>query len=676
MSRKPKTQQLLLLLLLMSMFPFSTIQAQRDRESKGRLFLMQQRPRDEVSLITPPRVHARFRTYNGKFNNINENRTDWGAADIILFRELPAEYGSSDPNNALGGAFRPSPRKISNVIIDEPITQFNTRHLSTLVYQWGQFLDHELDLTPTGNTEFVPIKLPANEKIFTEDIPFFRSEFRTQNNSRLRQQINLNTSFIDGSVVYGSDATRARWLRTGESGKLKTSAGNLMPYNTVDGEFGSEIDPTAPSMANDSGGAVKTFVSGDIRASENPVLISIHTLFVREHNRICDRLWRQGMRGDELIFQTARKEVGALIQAITYQEFLPALGINLPSYQGYNDDVRPDIMNTFATAAYRLGHTMVSDDVILADNDCEEVGSGEMELVDVFWTPSLVATYGIDIFIKGASSHDQYETDNKINDVLRNFLFVSASNPVRFGIDLGSLNIQRGRDHGLPDYNTARFFYTGTFARRFSDITPVDSLARQLRDLYGSVNNVDLWVGVLAEQHLPNKSVGPTLNAMLRSQFEKLRDGDFYFYLGDPFLDDDVRRRIKNTTFADVIRRNTDLTNVPHPFITDSCDFQREEGADEIATKVNPANATAIEAGAGIRVYPNPTKDLLNVELGTAVEGTSIKIFSSTGELVRSRIITKQQRLNQISMRDLPAGLYVIKIISNKQTKSVSFTKL
>jgi len=671
MFRKPTMQQVLLLLLLLSMIPTANIFAQRDRKSMGQLFLIQQRPRDEATISTSQNTHLRFRTYNGRFNNIGDRKTEWGAADIILFRELPAAYGSSDPNNSMGGTNRPSPRKISNAVIDEPITQFNTRHLSTLIYQWGQFLDHELTLTPTGSTEYVPIPLPNDEAIFTEDIPFFRSEFRTLPGSQVRQQINLATSFIDGSVVYGSDATRARWLRTGVRGKLKTSAGDLMPYNTVDGEFDSEIDPTAPSMANDSGGTVKTFVAGDVRAAENPVLTSIHTLFVREHNRICDRLIRDGMRGDELIFQTARKEVGALIEAITYQEFLPLLGINLRSYSGYNNDVRPDIMNTFATASYRLGHTMVSDDVILADDDCEEVGPGEMDLVDVFWNPQLVATYGIDIFIKGASSHDQYETDNKINDVLRNFLFVSASNPVRFGIDLGSLNIQRGRDHGLPDYNTARFAYTGTFARRFSDISPVDSIARALRDLYGSVSNVDLWVGVLAEKHLPNKSVGLTLNAMLKSQFEKLRDGDFYFYLNDPFLPDQVRDRIKRTSFADVIRRNTELSNVPHPFITDSCHFEEEASA-----KIAPANRiTAIETASGIRVYPNPATGLLNVDVGNA-EGSSISIFSSTGELVKTRTISKQQRLNQISVKDLSPGMYVIKIITNKETKSVAFTKL
>ena len=141
-------------------------------------------------------------------------------------------------------------------------------------------------------------------------------------------------------------------------------------------------------MANDSSHQVKTFVAGDIRAAENPVLTSIHTLFVREHNRICDSLIRMGMRNDEHMYQIAREIVGDLIEAITYQEFLPALGIMLQLYCGYKDNVRPDIINTFATASYRLGHTMVSDDVLLMDKNCGEVGPGEMDLVEVFFTPS------------------------------------------------------------------------------------------------------------------------------------------------------------------------------------------------------------------------------------------------------------------------------------------------
>ena len=424
-----------LLLVFISM-AITGAYAQRNA-AKGRLFMLEPRPRfNTIALsINPGGRHNKYRSYDGKNNNVLNSQTlTWGAADILLFREMPAVYGPSDPRNAMSGVNRPSARKISNVLIDEPVTIFTTRELSTLVYQWGQFLDHEMTLTPTDTIESVPILLPADEIVFTEAIPFTRSEFRKGAGfqSSVRQQINLNTSWIDGSVVYGSDAKRARWLRTLSKGKLKTSASNLLPYNTINGELTGAIDPTAPSMKNDNGGTTKTFVAGDVRASENPVLTSIQTLFVREHNRICDRLILEGQINDEQIYQIARKEVGALIQAITYQEFLPALGITLRPFSGYRADTRPDIANTFATAAYRLGHTMVSDDVLLIDKDCNDVGPGEMDLISVFWNPQLVADYGIDVFLKGSASHDQYQTDTKINDVLRNFLFGNPNDPVRF----------------------------------------------------------------------------------------------------------------------------------------------------------------------------------------------------------------------------------------------------
>src|SRR5689334_11363205 len=211
---KPTTQQILLLYLL-STISFGSLVAQTEKATKGRLFLVEQQPRTSESQLSNLKIHPLFRTYDGRFNNLDPKKIDFGAANITFFRELPAAYGPSDPNNAMGGVNRPSAREISNVVIDEPITQFNTRHLSTLVYQWGQFLDHEMTLTPTGTTEYVPIPLPPDEKIFTEEIPFFRSEFRTNPGSLLRQQINLNTAFLDGSVVYGSDADRAKWLRTG-----------------------------------------------------------------------------------------------------------------------------------------------------------------------------------------------------------------------------------------------------------------------------------------------------------------------------------------------------------------------------------------------------------------------------------------------------------------------------
>ena len=671
MSRKTILQTAIFFILVPVSFSQSI--AQQSRAVKGNLLVEVTRTSIDPLIVLPVRTRAPNRSINGTNNNISSSsKTNWGAAGITLYREMPSQYGASDPSGAIGGVNRPSPRAISNAVIDEPTTQFNTLHLSTLVYQWGQFLDHDMSATPTGATEYVPIPLPATEKIFTEAIPFYRSDFQMTIDSRgnkVRQQLNMITSFIDGSNVYGSDSKRATWLRTMKNGKMKTSAGNLLPYNTRTGELSGPIDLNAPEMANDSDHHVKTFVAGDDRAAENPVLTSLHTLFVREHNRICDSLIRIGMRNDEQMYQTARKIVGAEIEAITYQEFLPALGIILQPYAGYKDNVRPDIMNSFATASYRLGHTMVSDDVLLRDNNCGEVGPGEFDLVEAFWNPQLVANYGIDVFIKGASSHDQYETDTRINNVLRNFLFVSASSPVRFGIDLGSLNIQRGRDHGLPDYNTARVFYTGRGARRFSDITSVDSLADSLQTLYTSVNNIDLWIGILAEDHLPGKSVGRTLNAMLKSQFENLRDGDFYFYLNDPYLPNAIRDRIKRTKFSDIIKRNTGLSNIAdNAFRTDSC--------DEVPEVTNKAIATEAAPRAEYKIYPNPVRDQLTIDVTGLEKPTSINLVRSDGVLIKSIVPGDGNQLLQVNTTGLTSGIYLVNIITSKGTRSFSFVKL
>src|SRR5439155_16541918 len=118
------------------------------------------------------------------------------------------------------------------------------------------------------------------------------------------------------------------------------------------------------------------------------------------------------------------------------------------------------------------------------NNLCQEVAPGELSLVDVFWTPSAVITYQLESFLKGFAGHTQYETDTRINSVLRNFLFGNPADPTRFGIDLASLNIQRGRDHGLPDYNTIRKFYTGRAATTFSQITSDTAQANKLKKLY------------------------------------------------------------------------------------------------------------------------------------------------------------------------------------------------
>ena len=222
------------------------------------------------------------RTIDGTCNNISDMAfSEWGAADIELLREMPPAYSISDYLNGMGGESRLSPRAISNLVISQTEDIPSARGLSSMVFTWGQFLDHDITLTPEGHTEYAPVLLPDDEPLFTSDIPFFRSEPRANTGiDDYRQQQNIITSWIDASNVYGSEQTRADWLRTFEDGKLKMSEGGFMPYNTIDGEIDGEIDPDAPSMAGDGDGENLVFVAGDVRANEQPGLTSLHTLFV------------------------------------------------------------------------------------------------------------------------------------------------------------------------------------------------------------------------------------------------------------------------------------------------------------------------------------------------------------------------------------------------------------
>lgn len=606
-----------------------------------------------------------YRTIDGTNNNIARTKAEWGATNIALAREIPAEYGATDTKNAMGGTGRPSARQISNAICDEPVTTFSSKNLSTYVYVWGQFLDHDMVLTPSSSTESAPITLPANEPLFTVPISFTRSTiFPGSGINTQRQQMNLNTAWIDGSVVYGSDSIRASWLRSKVNGKLKTSSGNNLPWNTVNGESTGALDASAPSMANDGNHTIKTIVTGDVRGAEHPGITGLHLIFVREHNRICDRLRTQGLTNDEEIYQKARKEIGALIQAITYQEFLPAMGITLNNYSRYNGAVQPDILNSFATAGYRIGHTQVADLLAMRDNNCAVVGGGGVDLIDAFFNLGLMDEFGLESFLKGFATHKQYETDTKINSILRNFLFGSPTAPVRFGLDLAALNIQRGRDHGLPDYNDIRKFYTGTPARTFADITKNTTLAAALQTQYGTIDNIDLWIGILAEDMLPGKSVGKTMHALLKAQFEKLRDGDFYFYKSDPNLPAAIKTQVSNTKLSDVIKRNTTLTNLQsNVFITNPCPGENGEDVNEtpLVAVVENYIQSPVKAKEGVNIYPNPVNDLLNIQL-ESIEGQTLRLTDQYGRVLRTMQTQSGAGYYEMSVSDLPVGVYYLQV--------------
>ena len=374
-----------------------------------------------------------------------------------------------------------------------------------------------------------------------------------------RQQVNEITSFIDASMVYGSSEAVNAALR-GEGGKLKTSAGELLPFE---------------------GDTPPDFIAGDVRANENVGLTSLHTIFVREHNRLVEELAEAHPEYDaERLYQEAKALVEAKIQVITVQEFLPLLlGENpLGDYQGYDPTIDPGIANIFANAAYRVGHTMLSSHILRLEENGDESGFGHLALRDAFFRPDKILNEGgVDPILRGLAAGMSQEIDTRIIDDVRNFLF---GPPGAGGFDLGSLNIQRGRDHGLPSYNEAREAYGLDPVESFDEITGDAEIAEALEDVYGDVDKVDVFAGGLAEDHVPGAVVGELFHAVLTDQFTRLRDGDRFWY-ENRFEEEEVAA-LEETTLAQVILDNTDIGMVQDQVMLSYNRIGGDEGRDQM----------------------------------------------------------------------------------------------
>ena len=486
-----------------------------------------------------------YRTIDGLGNNLSN--TAWGSAGNLLRRDSFGMY--ADGTGAM--MTRASARSISNAVGTQSASlNQNARNLSSMWWQWGQFIDHDFALVHAG-AESAPISVPMGDASFdpfftgTAEIGFTRSEFETPEVGGVRQHANQLTSYLDASAVYGSDSARASALRTGVGGRMATSAGDLLPFNTA-------------GLPNDNatGNPGPLYVAGDTRANEVIGLTAMHTLFVREHNRLAGELEQQHAGwDDERIYQEARRIVGAQMQAITYNEFLPALlgeGA-LSDYTGYSDSTDATLSTEFSTAAYRLGHTMLNGSYLMLNEDRSEHAYGHVELRDGFFSPvDAMEQAGLDPILRGLAFQQANEIDTQVVDDVRNFLF---GPPGAGGVDLLSLNIQRGRDHGIPDFNTLRQAFGLDAVMDFADLTSDPMLAAALAGVYSDVSEIDPWVGLMAEDHLAGASVGETLRAILLDQFERMRDGDRFWYEGDA----ELAGLVGETTLADIILRNTDI---------------------------------------------------------------------------------------------------------------------
>jgi hypothetical protein len=581
-----------------------------------------------LSSLCAPSPAASFtvlplRTLDGSGNNLQ--RPFLGQAGSPYLRIAAPNYADGLGTMTAG----PPPRYVSNRIFnDVGQNLFSENDVSQWGWAWGQFLDHDIGLRDERPAESAPIPFDATDRLeqFRNDlgvIDFARTPAAPGSGiATPRQQLNTVSSYIDASNVYGVDEQRLEWLRTGPvDGSLADNGPSLLL--TRDGYLSRAAArgnvaaaPTMDLFGAEVGHPAQAVVAGDVRANENIALTAIHTLFAREHNRIVAALPRS--LSAETKFQIARRVVGAEIQYITFTQFLPALGVRLSPYQGYDPNVNPGLSNEFAVVGYRA-HSMVHGefDVSVKTGTYSKAAlrrfraagitvkteDGNVELtvpLDLaFGNPSLLHAIGLGPVLKSLGSEREYKNDEQIDNSLRSVLFQvpkpGVANPAACGSpvvnpdcftgvqDLGAIDIQRGRDHGMPSYNELRRAYGLSPKRSFTAITgeatgrlpagksiddphsldfvqlrdasgkivPLGSaaaqedavvgirrttLAARLKAVYGSVGRLDAFVGMLAERHVRGTEFGPLQLAIWRRQFEALRDGDRFFYRNDPAL--------------------------------------------------------------------------------------------------------------------------------------------
>merc|ERR1719399_1256799 len=270
--------------------------------------------------------YERYRRHDGRCNH--KNAPDAGSAMQPLKRLLPPAYdaGGAPRGSNTGGL--PSCRTVSQRVHQSSNNEKDTAHTAAL-FVFGQFLDHDIVLTPKGEQECKcgskdpecfnidlapndPVKLKCFE--FPRSLPFQES----CRGDSSREQFNQGNSWLDLSPVYGSSEKDARNLRAFSGGELKTSVMNNLPF-----DYENVKDPKNP--CRDSS-VCACPLAGDGRAPEQPTLTVMHTIFLRLHNRFAQWLTSLNPQWeDETTYQEARKITIATLQHITMVEYLPAL---------------------------------------------------------------------------------------------------------------------------------------------------------------------------------------------------------------------------------------------------------------------------------------------------------------------------------------------------------------
>jgi hypothetical protein len=463
-----------------------------------------------------------------------------------------------------------SPRLISNLLGAQTASIPNVRSLNEMWLIFGALFTADTGQPITDPAEPLPIPVPTGDPVFdplaqgAADLSFFRT---LGVNIPQREDLNVVNTWFDMSPTYGNDARRDALLRSGLRGRLLSEVGingeELLPtYGYIRSTKPAEA---AAVLANDEFQGFpnrdRFFVAGIPGINVFTFSTVLPTIFLREHNRVAraiDNLkpGEKKLLGlppteepnpsayDEGIFQLARKIVTAEMQAITYQEYLPALGIPLSPYSGYRDTATPDLLSEFTTALFRFPHSMQDAEFFRLNEHGQPIADGNFPVQAGIFNPEIVHSDGVDAIFRGMLAQTAQEIDLKVIDGLRN-----VAVPGLFA-DLLADDIQRGRDRGIPDYNSLRQALGLSPVSGFSALSADPVVLQALETAYPlGIGALDPFVGILAESHTTGSSLGETGRQLFKMQAEKTRDSDRFWYQNQLTFDPRLLQALESLGF-------------------------------------------------------------------------------------------------------------------------------
>jgi hypothetical protein len=278
-----------------------------------------------------------YRTYDGSCNWIKADEISEGQTGTRKSRDYNQHFygdGISKPREG------PNPRAVSNAFFKRNKTLYYEH--TPLLLGLVEFIIHDVTWSQDSTTEFVDVPMPPDEVEFPLNTTFrvWRAAAAPGTGTSTdnpRENVNMATTWMDVSALYGSAEDVASRLRSFKSGKLleqtlitrgTKSPGSYLPFNTMDVPTRTRpgVDPT------------KLFAGGDPRTNEDWIMLAVHTLFLREHNRLCDILAKQHPEyDDERIYQTIRLALSSKLQLIgnAYQMAYWADDMPWPTDDGY-----------------------------------------------------------------------------------------------------------------------------------------------------------------------------------------------------------------------------------------------------------------------------------------------------------------------------------------------------